>query len=298
MKVHPITNCYPMMSAVEMARFVADIRKRGLLFPVTVQGDTLLDGRNRTEACRIASVQLRTVEYTGDDAVGFIHSTNERRDLTVSQRAMIAAKIAKLPHGSNQWTGKIAGPTQTAAAAALHVSERLVRAAKTVLNADPDLANSVAAGEMKVHVAEASVRNRARLAPDKVGEAPAASARNKPAAMRQKEIVELLAAGHNRAQIAALIGVNASYIFKFMREHGMTMPEHAKRRTVRQHISATRVIRNTVEQLTSLVPGLQIVRNGTVELSREEATMLLNETQIALKAINWVTKTLREHANG
>lgn len=156
MKVHPITDCYPMMSAAEMAGLVADIRKRGLLYPVTVQGDTLLDGRNRMEACKAAGVAVRTVEYVGDDPAGFIHSTNERRDLTTSQRAMIAAKIAKLSHGGDRRSDQAAATplgTQAEAAALLHVGERSVRAAKVVLDADPELAEKVSAGSMKVYPA-------------------------------------------------------------------------------------------------------------------------------------------------
>jgi hypothetical protein len=44
--------------------------------------------------------------------------------LDESQRAMVAAKLANLPHGTNQWSGQLAAPTQERAADMLNVGER------------------------------------------------------------------------------------------------------------------------------------------------------------------------------
>lgn len=85
-----------MMNDEEMAELVADVKERGLVYPVTVQGDILLDGRNRALACERAGVAIKTVEYKGNDPVGFILSTNKRRNLDASQRAVVAARIANL----------------------------------------------------------------------------------------------------------------------------------------------------------------------------------------------------------
>jgi len=37
---------------------------------------------------------------------------------------MVAAKLANLPHGTNQWSGQLAAPTQERAADMLNVGER------------------------------------------------------------------------------------------------------------------------------------------------------------------------------
>lgn len=165
LKIHPVTNCYPLMVPDEMAELISDIRERGLLFPVTIQGDTLLDGRNRMEACRVAGVELRTVEYDGDDPVGFIISTNKRRNLDQSQRAMVAAKIANLGEGRPKETAsKEAFISQPAAARVLGVSRASVQRARAVLDAAPELAEEVAQGKLKVSAAEKMVRERRREA--------------------------------------------------------------------------------------------------------------------------------------
>jgi hypothetical protein len=68
----------------------------------------ILDGRNRALACRIAGVELRTVVYDGDDPIGFVISKNERRrQLSARRRALIAARLETLAHGSNQHRKKV-----------------------------------------------------------------------------------------------------------------------------------------------------------------------------------------------
>lgn len=302
MKIHPITNCYPMMSVAELGGLIADISKRGLLYPVTVQAGTLLDGRNRVEACKVAGVPLRTVEYVGDDAAGFIHSTNERRDLTVGQRAMIAAKVANLPHGGDRRSDQAAKPplgTQAAVAATLNVPERTVRAAKAVLDADPDLAERVAQGKVKVYSAESTVRGKTRNAARRAVEAAAAESpkRNKPLAERVQQITDLLAAGHNKDQIAEIIGVRADYVSQMAKKHAIPTPPHSLTRKGNAPISAATIITETVNSLTGLTQGVQLAKTRKLVMTREQASELLREARESLKSINWIINALREITN-
>ena len=97
-------------------------------------------GKHPTSPCpphhRIGAAGYPWVEFEGDDPLAFVIAKNlKRRHLTESQRAMVAAKLAKLPHGGDRRSDQAAnlplGPTQGQAATMLNVSERTVRHART-----------------------------------------------------------------------------------------------------------------------------------------------------------------------
>jgi hypothetical protein len=57
-------------------------------------GGTLIDSRNRLEACEIAGVepQFKTLEFETDDNIkAFVQSRSARRDLSKGERAMAIA---------------------------------------------------------------------------------------------------------------------------------------------------------------------------------------------------------------
>jgi ParB-like chromosome segregation protein Spo0J len=57
----------------------------------------IVDGRNRWAACKLANVECRTVEYTGDDPLGFVISLNlHRRQLSASQLAIVGVEVEAL----------------------------------------------------------------------------------------------------------------------------------------------------------------------------------------------------------
>lgn len=90
---------------------IADsIRENGLLDPITLWVDEetgltmILDGRNRRLACKIAAetdkialedYEVPVVDFTGtlEEAFNYVRAKSTRRDLTKSQRAMVAAKF-------------------------------------------------------------------------------------------------------------------------------------------------------------------------------------------------------------
>src|SRR5690606_18766996 len=93
----------------------------------------------------------------GDEAslVPFVVSPNlKRRHLDESQRAMVAANIARLPLGANQHTASANLPTQAEAATMLNVSERTVRSARQVRDdGAPELVQAVEQGKVSVSAA-------------------------------------------------------------------------------------------------------------------------------------------------
>jgi len=139
---HPLADIFPLMQGEEYASLVADIKAHGLRDPAIVYEDELLDGRNRQRACLDAGVPLRTRPFEGDDPLAFVISVNlHRRHLNVSQRAMIAAKIANLALGSNQYvsrithdvsTGREFSPPMKVAAASVGVDVTSVKQARAV----------------------------------------------------------------------------------------------------------------------------------------------------------------------
>jgi ParB-like chromosome segregation protein Spo0J len=145
---------------------VADIGEHGLREPIVLHPDgSILDGRNRYAACQLAGVEPRTVLWTGAPGteVAFVLSANlHRRHLSESQRAMVAAKIARLDQGQRQSRQLADVPTQAQAATALNVGARSAQRAKVVLDGgDAELIAAVERGEFAVSRAAAQVQKRA-----------------------------------------------------------------------------------------------------------------------------------------
>jgi ParB-like chromosome segregation protein Spo0J len=97
MKHHPIADVWPMMDEAKLAELADDIRKNGQLVPVWLYEGKILDGRNRWAACRIAGVEPKTKEYTGDEPTAFAVSLNDRRrHMNKGSLAAVAAELE--PH--------------------------------------------------------------------------------------------------------------------------------------------------------------------------------------------------------
>ncbi len=161
LQFHPLANLFPLLGAEELATLSQDIAEHGLTFPITIHEGKILDGRNRYTACVMSNTVPRFVDYGGDDPVGFVVSTNlHRRHLNESQRAMVAAKIANMPHGGNRKNQAAKLPldqketSQAEAAKLLNTSERSVRNAKKVeMDAIPEIVAAVESGKLPVSVA-------------------------------------------------------------------------------------------------------------------------------------------------
>jgi ParB-like chromosome segregation protein Spo0J len=97
-KVHPAADLFPLMDTAELKELAADIKKNGLIAGIVRDKDgVILDGRNRLEACRMAGVEPRFVQYNDNDPVGFIVAANiHRRHLTSKQKSELVKKLLKL----------------------------------------------------------------------------------------------------------------------------------------------------------------------------------------------------------
>lgn len=83
------------MSDEELDELAADIKANGLQQPIIIDKEgTLIDGRNRLEACRRAGIKPTTTIVNGQDVLAYILSANVyRRNLTKGQIAMISVEV-------------------------------------------------------------------------------------------------------------------------------------------------------------------------------------------------------------
>lgn len=181
---HPLADIFPLIEGHDFDELVADIRAHGLREPIVLLEGKILDGRNRYRACRAAGIlpesldeltvtQLRLFRHhvpidapspSRDELLAFVLSKNlHRRQLNESQRGMVAAKIANLKVGDNQY-GAANLPdhkesvSQATAAKIVNVSERTVRDAVVVeQQAAPELKAAVEQGHLAVSVAAKAV---------------------------------------------------------------------------------------------------------------------------------------------
>lgn len=202
LKFHPVSEIFPSMPPAEFDALVADITANGLREPIHVMGNSVVDGRHRYRACLQAGVEPQFVVVPDDtDLNALVISLNlRRRHLDESQRAMVAARLANLPVGSNQHA-QICAPSQDSAAEMLNVSRRTVQHARAVLeHGAPELATAVDSGVIAVSSAAAL----SRLTVD---------AQQAVLSRTPQEIRAIAQDVGNRIQSAGVVGQSAVRIF-------------------------------------------------------------------------------------
>lgn len=155
---HEYADIFPWIEGPAFDELKADIAKNGVLEPIVFLDGAILDGRNRYMAARALGIEYPRVEYTGDDPLGFVISHNlKRRHLTESQRAMVAAKLAKMPRGGDRKSeafDQTANLRNDQAAQMLSVSTRSVETAKQVQEkGTAELVAAVDSGKVSVSAA-------------------------------------------------------------------------------------------------------------------------------------------------
>ena len=156
---HPLADLFPLLEGDDFAALVADVRAHGLRQYIVLCNGAILDGRNRYRACLEAGIEPHFEVFNGADPLAFVLSMNlQRRHLSESQRAMVHARIATLPKGSNQHTA-IAVPTQEQAASLLNISvDSGQRARKVLEHGIPELTEKVDRGDISVSAASEVAR--------------------------------------------------------------------------------------------------------------------------------------------
>ena len=175
--VHPIADLFPLLAGADREEFRKSVNARGVLVPIAVNSQgILLEGRNRLIIADELGVKCPkvVVDAPRDDEAGWIIAMNlKRRHLDTGQRANIAAKLATMPYGTNQYSGGANLPLhQTSveqAAKQMQVSPRSVKMARKVRKeAAPEVVEKVERGEMTLNAAHKTVK-RSEQPPEQVG---------------------------------------------------------------------------------------------------------------------------------
>jgi len=161
-KIHPIAALFPPLSDEELEELAADIKERGLLYPIVLDGEgQILDGRNRLAACSLVGVAPQFITYEGEDPGGYALAVNlTRRHLTKGQQAMILAKAVSVSDTGLSRNGR------SSLAKASGVSETRIANARVVLQHAADLADNVVAGILSLDTAYQTARQRKADAED------------------------------------------------------------------------------------------------------------------------------------
>jgi ParB-like chromosome segregation protein Spo0J len=179
MKNHPIADVWPMMDDAKLHELAEDIQKNGQLVPVWLYEGKILDGRNRWAACKIAGVDPKTKEYTGEEPTAFAVSLNDRRrHMNKGSLAAVAAELEPFfaadakrryeqtvgrPKKSVEKVPPISAPQPKAreeAAKSVGVNDRYVSDAKKVKTEAPEVFERLKAGKITLQDAKREVAKK------------------------------------------------------------------------------------------------------------------------------------------
>lgn len=171
-ELHEYAKFFPPMEGEEFKALCQDVKEHGLINPIVLKDDHILDGRNRARACDEIGVRPKYEELkNGHSPLDYVISQNVlRRHLTPSQRAILALELEKKFAAEPKQAHKVGEPkwkdltsrekdAKTAAgkaAKALKVNQHLVVDAKRLAKNYPEKIAAVRAG--KITVGEALVQ--------------------------------------------------------------------------------------------------------------------------------------------
>jgi hypothetical protein len=97
---HPVAEIFPIISSDELRELAEDIRKNGMIEPITLFEGKILDGRNRLAAGKSVSFPFRRNNFRqllcSLDPQAYVISANiKRRHLTAEQKRELIAKLLK-----------------------------------------------------------------------------------------------------------------------------------------------------------------------------------------------------------
>lgn len=146
-----------MMQADELQDLVTDIKNNGLIEPIVLYEDKILDGRNRYLACGEAGEKPHYDYYKGDEPVSYVVSKNlHRRHLNPTQCGVIGEKLSNMRQGERtdlEPSDNCPKVSQSQAAKILNISPKTIQRVRKVKQEAPELMPKLESGEMTAHEA-------------------------------------------------------------------------------------------------------------------------------------------------
>jgi hypothetical protein len=184
---HELSKCFPTIKSPEFSKLVEDIAANGLLNPIIIYDEKVLDGWHRYLACKEADADIKTIIYAGDDPTSYAWSMNgPRRHMTSSEAAKSIVDLrAWKPKGPN---GPFTSAKQMAAESG--TSEMQIKRAKHVTkNGSKVLNEQVKNGEISLNAAVEKIRKKKKKGP--IGAAPKPPKEPKPTKSEIKALAKL-----------------------------------------------------------------------------------------------------------
>ncbi len=170
---HPFCLAFGLMKQAELENLADSIKSPlGLQKSIVLYQGKILDGRNRSTACKMVGATPTYIEYKGDDAgaLAFVEAANfHRRHDTDADRAIQAAKLKPFhaslaahrkrhndsPGGSISANAEKGNAIDLAAAAVGASPASAERAAVVLENATPEVVAAMESGEVSISDAAA-----------------------------------------------------------------------------------------------------------------------------------------------
>ncbi|ELQ8318129.1 hypothetical protein R2571_007052 [Pseudomonas aeruginosa] len=155
LEFHPFAQLFPLITGEEYSALKQNIAERGQQVPILLFDGKILDGRNRYNCCQELGIQAEYEDYLGPDALEHVLSLNlYRRQLTVAQRALVAAEFSSLRRCTES-SGTVKQLGVDEAARLMAVSPRSVSSAtKVVKDGARELVEGIRQGAITVSAAE------------------------------------------------------------------------------------------------------------------------------------------------
>jgi len=287
--IHPVAEIFPIDSEDALKRLAADIKQNGLREPLELHEGHIVDGRNRLRACGMARVEPRYTEAVigSGGLFAYVLSKNlHRRQLSVSQRAYVAASLAELAAGPAQ---------QRKLEAARRNNERRHGAVSPDLGYRPqpfEISN-MTKGKATEYAAKALGISRGTVE------------NARALKVHAPEVFERVGRGE--------ITVDGAYsqFVEGKTEQAQKMQAKARRNTAtktpakrnpRREVTAKRIFGNAVDHIHGLCEGLLIDKLVDVPilvnaLSPEEMEHWFRQLQEARRFLKQMENKLREHSN-
>lgn len=182
-KFHEIADIFPLMSDEEYQGLKSSIEVNGLMVPIVLLENKVLDGRNRYKACQELGIDTKHENFEGtyQEAIEFVWIHNiHRRNLTSSQKAICIiekdelvkrfrdeAKERQKEHGntapgrkntSGNNSTSDSGKTRDKLASIANTNSRYISDAQKIIKENPEKAQAIKEGKKTIPQAKREIR--------------------------------------------------------------------------------------------------------------------------------------------